>query len=92
MRKGLIEILVFIGGVGIIIYLLLTYNVSQPVPPLLIALLVNIITTPLYVGIVEGVYNLYRLPLVFKTQLIYRNKDVRLSIPYLFRIKKVLSG
>src|SRR4051812_4120218 len=87
MRKSIAEVLVFLSGIGLIVYVLSHYTASQPVPSLIIAVLVNIITAPLYAGIVEGVYNLKRLPLVFKTQIVYRNEDVRLSIAYLFRIK-----
>ena len=87
MRKNIAEGLVFTAGIALISYILIYSDASKPFPALLIALAVNIITSPLYVGIVEGIYNIRKLPLVFKTQILYRNKDVRLSISYLFRIK-----
>jgi hypothetical protein len=87
MKKTLAELFVFVGGVAIILYLLIFQDISKPISALVIAITVNVITTPLYVGIVEGIYNLKKINLVWKTKFIYRNKDVRLSISYLFRIK-----
>ncbi|MDZ4810877.1 MAG: hypothetical protein SGI96_21790 [Bacteroidota bacterium] len=87
MRKNIAEGLVFIAGIALIVYILIYSDTSKPIPALLIAVAVNIITSPLYVGIIEGIYNVRKLPLVFKTKILYKNKDVRLSISYLFRIK-----
>jgi hypothetical protein len=87
MRKSIARLLIFLTGVGVIVFILLKEDPLKPIPALIIAVAVNIISAPLYVGIIEGIYNLRRLPLVIKSQLIYRNKDVRLSISYLFRIK-----
>ncbi|MEO6729187.1 MAG: hypothetical protein ABIM99_04665, partial [Candidatus Dojkabacteria bacterium] len=87
MRKNIAEGLIFLSGIALIAYILTSQDTTKPFPALLIALAVNIITTPLYVGVVEGIYGIKKLPLIFKTQILYRNKDVRLSISYLFRIK-----
>lgn len=87
MKSSIAEKLVFIAGVFTIIYILVTKNATQPIWALIIAIAVNIITTPLYSGIIEGIYNINQLPLVFKTKTLFRNQDVRLSISYLFRIK-----
>lgn len=87
MRKNIAEGLIFLSGIALIAYILTAQDTTKPFPALLIALAVNIITTPLYVGVVEGIYGIRKLPLIFKTQILYRNKDVRLSISYLFRIK-----
>ncbi|MDN3654052.1 hypothetical protein QWZ08_00355 [Ferruginibacter paludis] len=87
MRKNIAEALIFLSGIALIAYILIYKDTTQPFPALLIAIAVNIITTPLYVGIVEGIYSIRKLPLIFKTQVWYRKKDVRLSISYLFRIK-----
>ncbi len=87
MKKLIGAWVAFLSGIGVIVYILLTKDASKPLPALGIAICVNIITVPLYVAIVEGLYWLKDLPLVFKTQIIYRNRDVRISISYLFRIK-----
>ncbi len=87
MRKNIAEVLIFLSGIALIAYILIYRDTTKPFPALLIAIAVNIITTPLYIGIVEGIYSVRKLPLIFKTQIWYRNKDVRLSISYLFRIK-----
>lgn len=87
MRKNIAEGLIFLSGIALIAYILTSQDTTKPFPALLIALAVNIITTPLYVGVVEGIYGVRKIPLIFKTQILYRNKDVRLSISYLFRIK-----
>lgn len=87
MKKNIAEWIIFLAGVSLIIYVLTSMDISKPVPALIMAVTVNIITSPLYVGIVEGIYSLKMLPLVIKSQVFYRNKDVRISISYLFRIK-----
>ncbi|MFT3703079.1 MAG: hypothetical protein QM802_11950 [Agriterribacter sp.] len=87
MKRQYAEIMVFLAGVALIGYTLVYKDASKPLPAALIAIAINIITTPIYVGIVEGIYNLKNLPLIFKTNTLYRNQDVRLSISYLFRIK-----
>ncbi len=87
MKKLIGAWVAFLSGIAVIVYILLTKDASKPLPALGIAICVNIITVPLYVAIVEGLYWLKDLSLVFKTQVIYRNRDVRISISYLFRIK-----
>lgn len=87
MRRKYAEVMVFCAGVVLICYILIYKDATQPMPAALIAIAINIITTPIYVGIVEGIYNLKNIPLIFKTQILFRNQDVRLSISYLFRIK-----
>lgn len=87
MKKRIAEWLIFFTGIVLIVYVLTSQDVSKPVPALIIAIAANIISIPLYIGIIEGIYSFKRLPLVLKTQTIYRNRDVRISISYLFRIK-----
>jgi hypothetical protein len=87
MKKQIGASVTFLSGIAVIVYILLTKDATKPLPALGIAICVNIITVPLYVAIIEGLYWLKNLSLVFKTQLIYRNCDVRISISYLFRIK-----
>jgi CBASS immunity effector Cap15-like protein len=87
MREQIIKALVFLTSIGIIAYILTTQNVAAPGWALLLGILVNIISSPLYFLIIEGLYSLNHLGLFWKTKVIYRNQDVRLSIAYLFRIK-----
>jgi hypothetical protein len=87
MRQYLIKLLVFLTSIGLITWILVTQNASQPMWALFTSVLVNIISSPLYFGIIEGLYNLKQFGLFWKTKVLYRNKDVRLSISYLFRIK-----
>ena len=86
MRKNLAKGLVFLTSTFVIVYVLVCTDVTQPWPAISLAIAVNIVSSPLYVGLVEGFYNLNRLPLLFKTLVLYRNRPVRLSISYLFRI------
>ncbi len=86
MRKNLAKGLVFLTSTSVIVYVLVCTDVTQPWPAISLAIAVNIVSSPLYVGLVEGLYNLNRLPLLFKTLVMYRNRPVRLSISYLFRI------
>ena len=87
MKKRFAKYLVFLTSAGIIIYILGCSDMTKPWPAILIGVCVNIISSPLYVGIIEGLYNLKRLRLFWKTRVVYRNKQVRLSISYLFRIQ-----
>lgn len=86
MRKNFAKGLVFLTSTGAIVYVLMCTDVTDPWPAILLAVAVNIVSSPLYVGLVEGLYNLNRLPLLWKTFVIHRNRPVRLSISYLFRI------
>jgi hypothetical protein len=86
MKGNFAKGLVFLTSVAVIVYVLLYLNVCEPWPAILLALAVNIISSPIYVGLVEGLYNLGRLPLFWKTNVVYRNQSVRVSIAYLFRI------
>jgi len=54
---------------------------------LTVGLLANIIASPIAFFVVSLLENLNQLPLLFKTKTLLRNKDVRISIAYLFRIK-----
>ena len=87
MRRKYAETMVFLAGVALISYVLIYSDATKPMPAALIAIAINIITTPIYVGVVEGIYNFKNISLIFKTQILFRNQDVRISISYLFRIK-----
>ncbi|CAM3715436.1 hypothetical protein MUGA111182_04865 [Mucilaginibacter galii] len=87
MRENLIKFLVFITSIGLIAWILITQNASLPIWAIATGILVNIVSSPIYFGIVEGLYSLKHLGLFWKTKFRYRNQEVRLSISYLFRIK-----
>lgn len=87
MREQFIKALVFFASIGIIVYVLMTQNTTAPGWALLLGILVNIISAPLYFLIVEGLYSLKHLRLFWKTKIVYRRQQVRISISYLFRIK-----
>ncbi len=87
MRSIIIKALVFITTIILITYILISKNVTDPLWALVLSLAINIISSPLYFIIVEGLYSLKDFSLFWKTKILYRNKEVRLSIAYLFRIK-----
>ncbi len=87
MRRIIIKILVFVISAALVAYLLMTGQSNTPVNAVLIGLAVNILSSPIYVLIIEGLYNLKNLGFFIKTKILYRNQEVRLSISYLYRIK-----
>lgn len=86
MRQVIVIALVFIMGV-LAFLITRAYPTGNPWAALAVGLLINLISTPVYIGLVGLLFNLHQVPLWFKTQLVYRNKYVRLSIAYLFRIR-----
>ena len=86
MKKDFVKIFSFFISVTAIIFLVIKYPLNTW-SVLLVGLLINIISSPVSFFIVDILENLNRLPLLFKTKLIYRNKYVRLSFSYLFIIK-----
>lgn len=87
MKKIVIKSLLLLSGVAVIIYILIKQNPADPIWALVLALLVNILSAPVYFVLVEAFYSANRMKLYLLTKLWYRNKDVRMSISYLFRIK-----
>ncbi|GAB4053572.1 SMODS-associated NUDIX domain-containing protein [Spirosoma litoris] len=85
MRDIAAILLVFVTSVSVV-YLTKFYPTNSWAV-VLTAVLVNIASSPIYVGLIEILYNMNQLPLWFKTKIWYRNHEVRLSISYLFRIK-----
>lgn len=86
MRGTLAKGLVFVTSVvGVI--LLTNFYPANAWAIALTAVLINIASSPIYVGLIELLYNLNQLPLWIRSQVVYGNKEVRLSISYLFRIK-----
>ncbi len=86
MRKGIIISLVVLTSC-FCVWWLTQYHNSSIWTVVIVSILINIISGPLYFLIVEGLYNLKHLGLFWKSYVIYRNKEVRFSISYIFRIK-----
>ncbi|MCA8833346.1 SMODS-associated NUDIX domain-containing protein [Hymenobacter pini] len=71
----------------VVVFLIQVYPLDKsPWAALAVSMLVNVITTPVFAAMVELFFNFHRLPLRIKT-LWYWNKEVRISIAYLFRIQ-----
>lgn len=85
MNKSIIITLIVITSIFIIIYLTLSHSTSAW-SALGVGILVNIISGPIYFAIVEGLYNVKNFQLFWKSYIVYRSKDVRFSISYIFRI------
>jgi len=74
--------------VAVLAVVLLVYKYPSNVwAVLVVGLLGNIIASPIAFYIVSMLDNIKQLPILFKTKILLRNKDVRISIAYLFRIK-----
>lgn len=87
MKKSIIKSILLLSSVALIAYILAEKNPSSPGWALVIGILVNVISAPIYFVIVEAFYSAGRMKLFLQTKLQYMNKDVRMSISYLFRIK-----
>lgn len=86
MKKGIIiTLIVLTSCFGV--WWLTEYHGSNIWTVVVVSLLVNIVSGPVYFGLVEGLYHLKDLGLFWKSYVIYRDKDVRFSISYIFRIK-----
>jgi SMODS-associated NUDIX domain len=86
MKKGIIFALVVGMGVALVLLTRL-YPTPNPWVALLVALLVNFISTPVYAAGVDVLYHLGHVRLWFQTRVYHRDDEVRLSIAYLFRIR-----
>ncbi len=86
MKERAVMLFVFSTSVGVILYLTRFYP-TDAWSLILTAIFVNIVSSPIYIGLIELLYNLNQIPLWFKTKVIFRNREVRLSISYLYRIK-----
>lgn len=79
---------IFTFALALTAIILLTRNYPTNVWSLLVvALLVNIISAPVSFYIIEGLANIKRLSLLFRTKILLRNRYVRLSFSYLVKIK-----
>lgn len=86
MKEIIAKGLVFLTSIVGVVYFT-NYYPTNAWAIVLTALLVNIASSPIYVGIIELLYNLNQIPLWVKAKIIFRNQEVRLSIAYLYRIK-----
>jgi hypothetical protein len=73
-------------GIACVIYLTMTIP-NDPWSVVAVALIVNILSAPVSFLIIDGLTNIKKVKLLIQTRIIYRNKNVRLSFSYLFRIK-----
>jgi len=86
MKNNFAKTFSFFLSVATIIFLAVKYP-SNIWSVLIVGLLTNIVSAPVSFFIVDILENLNRLPVLFKTKLIYRNKYIRLSFSYLFIIR-----
>ena len=86
MKQRVATLLVFLTSVFGVLYLTKFYP-TNAWAIVATAVLVNIASSPIYIGIIEFLYNLNQIPLWIKTKIIHRNHQVRLTISYLYRIK-----
>jgi len=86
MKTTLPKIMSFILAVLTLIFIIYKYP-NNIWAASLAGLLVNIISSPIFVFIILMLDNAKQLPLLYRTKLLLRNQDVRISIAYLFRIK-----
>lgn len=63
------------------------YYSSNKWTVVIVALLINLISTPVYYVFIEGLYNANKISLFLKSYFLYYNKNVRFSISYIFRIQ-----
>lgn len=86
MKKGIIIFLIVLTCC-ICVWWLTMYHNTNVWTVIVVSLLINIVSGPVYYFIVEGLFNINKLGLFFKSYIVFRNKDVRFSISYIFRIK-----
>jgi hypothetical protein len=86
MRRKIIIILIVLTSICCI-WWLTEYHNTNIWTVVIVSLLINVVSGPLYYFIVEGLYNFKKFGLFWKSYVIFRNKDVRFSISYIFRIK-----
>ena len=87
MKKNLIKAILLFSSVALIAFILIKRDPAAPVWALILSILVNLISAPVYFVIIEAIYSINRMKLFWLTKVWYRNQDVRMSISYLFRIK-----
>lgn len=80
-------IVVLIFGGFILVRTIFPPKQDDAVSNMLLNLSVEIVGGILLFGILQLLQNIKRLKLYFQTQILYRKKEIRLSIAYLFRIK-----
>lgn len=86
MRVAITTVLVLIFGT-LLLFFVQVYPNPSPNVALAISLCVEFVAAPIFYSLVKGIENIGRLSLLLKTKLLYWNKDVRMSISYLYRIQ-----
>lgn len=86
MRKGIIITLIILSS-SFCVWWLTEYHNQNIWTVIIVSLLINLVSGPVYFILVEGLYNLKDFGLVWKAYVIHRDNDVRFSISYIFRIK-----
>jgi hypothetical protein len=80
-------IVVIIFGGYIVLRTIFPPDESDAIANTILTISIEIISAVLLFGILHVLKNFNRLKLYFLTQVLYRNKSIRVSIAYLFRIK-----
>lgn len=88
MRKSHAYLTVFIIVLGYIIYrVVVPPKPDDSLANTLVNLAINIISGLILLGIVEILYNIRQLKLLWLSKVWYANKEIRVSIAYLYRIE-----
>lgn len=85
-RQSNITILVIFGGY-ILYRTFFPADDNDKLTSTFFNLSVELVGAILLFSILQALQNIHRIKFYFQTQLLFRNKDIRLSIAYLFRIK-----
>jgi hypothetical protein len=80
-------VVIFIFGGYVLYSIFYPANSNNSLAANLLNISVNIISGIILLGLLQFLQNLRQLKFYFQTRLLYRNRDIRLSIAYLFRIK-----
>lgn len=86
MVNTIAKLFSFLAGIALVIYFTYAYP-TNPWAVVVVALVINIISSPVTFFIVDALSNLQRIPLLIQTKIRYRNQPIRLSFAYLFRIR-----
>lgn len=86
MRKSIIILLIVVSSI-FCVWWLTQYHGTNVWTVVVVSLLINIISGPVYFVLIEGLYNLKSAGLFWKSYVLNHNRDIRFSISYVFRIK-----
>lgn len=86
MKRDIKFIIICLAGI-LVLYITKTATAPGPWQSLGVSIGIEFAAAPLLAFLVDATYSFRRLPLWYKTKLLYRYSEVRLSIAYLFRIE-----